>query len=73
MAPEQRDLIEEAIRRDEKLLIRWLTKKLGDSDAARDVAQSVFMRVWAYAETSVLCRGCRLDHAYVDCSKAHRK
>lgn len=54
MAPEQRDLIEEAIRRDEKLLIRWLTKKLGDSDAARDVAQSVFMRVWAFAETSTV-------------------
>lgn len=52
MAPEQRILIEDAIRRDEKLLIRWLTKKLGDADAARDVAQSVFMRVWAFAETA---------------------
>lgn len=44
--------IEEAIRRDEKLLIRWLTAKLGDSDVARDVAQSVFLRVWAFAETA---------------------
>ena len=52
MPPEQRDAIERAIRRDEKLLIRWLTKKLGDADAAHDVAQSVFMRVWAFAETS---------------------
>ena len=54
MAPEQRDLIVEAIRRDEKLLIRWLTKKLGDADAARDVAQTVFMRVWAFAETATV-------------------
>ncbi len=52
MTPDQRALIEKAIRKDEKLLVRWLTKKLGDVDAARDVAQSVFMRVWAFAETS---------------------
>lgn len=52
MNPEKRRNIEAAIRREEKLLIRWLTKKLGDPDAAQDVAQNVFMRVWAFAEVS---------------------
>jgi len=52
MTPEQRDLIEKAIRQNEKILIRWLTKKLGDPDAAHDVAQNVFLRIWAFAETS---------------------
>ena len=50
MSPEQKKLIENAIRRDEKLLVRWLTKRLADPDAAKDVAQSVYLRVWAYAE-----------------------
>lgn len=54
MKPEQKAEIERAMRRDEKLLIRWLTQKLGDPDAARDVAQSVFLRVWAFAENSVV-------------------
>lgn len=52
MSPEQREQIEKAIRQDEKLLVRWLTKKLGDPDAAHDVAQNVFLRVWAFAETN---------------------
>jgi RNA polymerase sigma-19 factor, ECF subfamily len=51
---EQKTLIETAIRRDEKLLIRWLTRRLGDHDAARDVAQSVFLRVCTFAETGVV-------------------
>lgn len=52
MRLEQKERIEQAIRRDEKLLIRWLTKKLGDADTARDVAQNVFLRVWAFAENA---------------------
>jgi len=54
MTPDQKAEIERAMRRDEKLLIRWLTQKLGDPDAARDVAQSVFLRVWAFAENSIV-------------------
>ena len=54
MTPEQKAEIERAMRRNEKLLIRWLTQKLGDPDAARDVVQSVFLRVWAFAENSVV-------------------
>lgn len=50
MTPEQRERIEGAINRDEQVLTRWLAKKLGDVEAARDVAQSVFLRVWSYAE-----------------------
>ncbi|MEO1241214.1 MAG: RNA polymerase sigma factor [Pseudomonadota bacterium] len=42
------------MRQEEKLLIRWLTQKLGDPDSARDVVQSVFLRVWAFAENGVV-------------------
>ena len=49
MTEEQRRLIERAMRREEKLLVRWLTGKLGDRDTAQDVAQSVFLRVWKFA------------------------
>ena len=54
MNKEQQSRIEAAIREDEKVLVRWLTKKLRDSDAARDVAQTVFMRVWAFSETEIV-------------------
>jgi len=54
VTPEQKIEIERAMRNDEKLLIRWLTKKLGDQDSARDVVQSVFLRVWAFAENGVI-------------------
>lgn len=50
----QQDRIEAAIRADDKVLIRWLTKKLRDSDVARDVAQTVYMRVWAFSETETV-------------------
>ena len=52
MTPDQKTEIEMAIRRDEKMLVRWLTRKLGDADAAHDVAQNVYLRVWAFAEHS---------------------
>ena len=54
VTPEQKAQIEQAVRQDEKLLVQWLTQKLGDPDAAKDVAQSVFLRVWAFAETGVV-------------------
>ncbi|MEO1242662.1 MAG: RNA polymerase sigma factor [Pseudomonadota bacterium] len=45
-------IIEQAIQRDEKKLINYLTKFLGDADTARDIAQSAFLRTWEYAEKS---------------------
>ncbi len=54
MTPEQTTRIENAIRENENVLIRWLTKRLGDHDAASDVAQSVFLRVWVYAATDIV-------------------
>lgn len=54
MTPKQRRQIEDAINQDGKLLTRWLTKKLGDADAARDVAQSVFLRIWSYSENTAI-------------------
>ena len=48
---DQRRRVERALRHNEKLLTRWLTKKLGDPEAAQDVAQTVCMRVLAYSET----------------------
>lgn len=43
-------LIERVIRQEEKKIISFLTKILGDADAARDVAQSAFLRTWEFAE-----------------------
>jgi len=47
---QRRRRLEEAIRRNETTLLRWLTTRLGDADAARDVAQSVYLRIWRYAD-----------------------
>lgn len=41
--------VEAAIRRVDPLLVSWLTKKLGDSHAARDIAQDAYLRVWRFA------------------------
>jgi RNA polymerase sigma-70 factor (ECF subfamily) len=49
MSPERQPEIERVYRHNEAMLVRWLTAKLGDADAARDVAQSTFIRVWSYA------------------------
>lgn len=54
MTPEQDARIETAIKENESILVRWLTKRLGDPDAAGDVAQSVFLRVWSYASTAAV-------------------
>ena len=54
MTPEQTARIECAIRENEGMLVKWLTRRLGDPDAAGDVAQSVFLRVWSYAATAIV-------------------
>lgn len=54
MTPEQTTRIEDAIRENEGVLVKWLTRRLGNSDDAVDVAQSVFLRVWSYAATAIV-------------------
>jgi RNA polymerase sigma-70 factor (ECF subfamily) len=44
--------IEAVIRATDPMLVRWLTRKLGDVETARDVAQSAYLRVWRHAETT---------------------
>lgn len=47
----QRRLIEAAIRENDRMLVRWLARKLGDIESARDIAQSAYLRVWRYAQS----------------------
>ncbi len=43
-------LVDRAIRKHDRMLVQWLTKKFGDREAARDIAQSAYLRIWRYAE-----------------------
>ncbi len=43
--------IERAIRKHDRVLVRWLAQKFGDVETARDIAQSAYLRVWRYAQT----------------------
>jgi len=54
MTPDQTARLENAFRENENLLVKWLTKRMGDHDAASDVAQAVYLRVWAYAATAII-------------------
>lgn len=49
LPPEVRRRVEAAIRAHDRTLVRWLARKLGDPDAARDVAQSAYLRIWSYS------------------------
>jgi RNA polymerase sigma-70 factor (ECF subfamily) len=40
-----------AIKRNDRMLVRWLAQKFGDTETARDIAQSAYLRVWSYAQT----------------------
>ena len=40
-----------AFRRHDRMLVRWLARKFGDIETARDIAQSAYLRVWRYAQT----------------------
>ncbi len=50
MSPARRAQVDRAIRKHNRLLVQWLTKKFGDPETARDIAQSAYLRVWRYAE-----------------------
>lgn len=43
-------LIERVIRQEEKKIISFLTKILGDVETAGDIAQSAFLKTWEFAE-----------------------
>lgn len=45
------DAIDRAIRRNDRMLVRWLAQKFGDVETARDIAQSAYLRVWRYAQS----------------------
>jgi len=45
-------LIEKVIRNDEKRIINYLKKIVGDEETARDIAQSAFLRTLEYAENT---------------------
>ncbi|MEM9168426.1 MAG: sigma-70 family RNA polymerase sigma factor [Pseudomonadota bacterium] len=46
--------ITKVIRENDAVLVGWLTDKLGDADAAQDVAQDAYVRVWRYAQKTVI-------------------
>jgi len=45
------DAVDRAIRRNDRMLVRWLAQKFGDVETARDIAQSAYLRVWRYAQS----------------------
>lgn len=45
------DAVGQAIRRNDRMLVRWLAQKFGDVETARDIAQSAYLRVWRYAQS----------------------
>lgn len=43
--------VDDAFRKHNQMLIRWLAQKLGDAETARDIAQGAYLRVLRYAQT----------------------
>ena len=52
MADNQKSELEQSFRQNERVLIQWLIKKLGDAETAHDVAQSAFVNVWQYSQAN---------------------
>lgn len=50
MADDQKSALEQSFRQNERVLIQWLIKKLGDAESAHDVAQSAFVNIWQYSQ-----------------------
>lgn len=48
------EVVNAAFRQHNKMLLRWLTQKFGDSELARDIAQSTYLRVLRYAQHNVI-------------------
>ena len=46
--------LEACIKANHGLLVGWITKKLGNTDDASDVAQDVYMRVYRFASVEVI-------------------
>ena len=49
---ERRRALDGAIRRNDSILVKWLTAKFKDPETARDIAQSTYVRVLRFAERS---------------------
>lgn len=45
------DAFGRALQQHDRMLVRWLARKFGDVETARDIAQSAYLRVWRYAQT----------------------
>jgi RNA polymerase sigma factor (sigma-70 family) len=45
-----RSAVEQAFIANERTLIRWLYKYIGDYETAQDIAQASFLNIWIYAE-----------------------
>ena len=52
MADDKKSSLEQCFRQNERVLLRWLVKKLGDMETARDVAQTTFLNVWRYSSAN---------------------
>ena len=52
--------VEQSFHACERTLINWLAASLNDADAARDVAQNTFLKVWIYAEQNSVSHARRL-------------
>ncbi|GJL94172.1 MAG: hypothetical protein DHS20C05_05770 [Hyphococcus sp.] len=48
----RRVMVESAITKHDRMLVRWLAQKFGDMDTAKDIAQNAYLRVWRYAEVN---------------------
>ncbi len=51
MVDDQKLALERVFRQNERVLLRWLVKKLGDMESAHDVAQSTFLNLWKYSNS----------------------
>ncbi|MBV7255625.1 RNA polymerase sigma factor [Pacificimonas sp. WHA3] len=52
MGSDQGQRLEAAFRENRTILRKWLIGRLGDVTDADDVLQSVYLRIWTYAETN---------------------
>ena len=46
--------LERVIRKNDSMIVGWLTRKFGDQETAKDIAQDVYLRVWRYAHETLI-------------------